>query len=130
MIVLDASAGVELLCKNGQRGARLADRVAGEFTVHVPALFDLEVLHALRGLEAGAALSPWALEATLADLEDLRAVRYDHEQLRPRIWALRHNLSAYDAAYVALAELLDASLLTTDAPLSRSSGHSARIELA
>jgi predicted nucleic acid-binding protein len=130
LIVLDASAGVDLICRNGERGDRIAQRLAGEFTVHVPAVFDLEVLHALRGLEAGGKLSPTTLAAALADLADLRATRHDHERLRPRIWALRHNLTAYDAAYVALAELLDAPLLTSDRALSRSSGHAARIGLA
>ena len=129
MIVLDASAGVDLVCRNGERGDRIAARLAGEFTVHVPAVFDLEVLHALRDLEAGGSLSPERLRAALTDLSDLRAARHGHEQLRPRVWALRHNLTAYDAAYIALAELLEAPLLTTDRPLSRSSGHTARIEL-
>lgn len=61
MIVLDASAGVELLCRNGARGDWIAERLAGEFTVHVPALFDLEVLHALRGLEASEKLASTTL---------------------------------------------------------------------
>ena len=130
MIVLDASAGVDLLCRNGHRADTVAERIAGEFTVHVTAVFDLEVLHALRGIEAGARLTPAALATALSDLVDLRATRHDHGQLRPRVWALRHNLTAYDAAYVALAELLEAPLLTKDRPLSRSSGHNARVELA
>jgi predicted nucleic acid-binding protein len=129
LIVLDASAGVDLVCRNGPRANRIAARLAGEFTVHVPAVFDLEVLHALRGLEAGGKLTPPTLAAALSYLFELRATRYGHEHLRPRIWALRHNLTAYDAAYVALAELLEAPLLTTDRPLSRTSGHGARIEL-
>lgn len=130
MIVLDASAGVDLLCRNRERGDRIAERLAGEFTLHVPAVFDLEVLHALRGLEAGGKLRPDALAAALADLAALRATRHGHEQFRPRVWELRRTLTAYDAAYVALAELLEAPLLTSDGPLSRSSGHRARVELA
>jgi predicted nucleic acid-binding protein len=90
---------------------------------------DLEVLHALRGLEAAGRLASETLAAALADLADLRATRHGHEPLRPRVWELRANLTAYDAAYVALAELLEAPLLTTDRPLSRSSGHAARIDL-
>lgn len=129
MIVLDASAGVDLVCRNGERADRIAERLAEEFTVHVPAVFDLEVLHALRGLEAAGELPARRLAEALLDLADLRATRHDHERLRPRVWALRHNLTAYDAAYVALAELLHAPLLTIDAPLSRSSGHTARIEI-
>ena len=60
---------------------------------------------------------------------DLRLVRYPHVQLLQRIWELRHALSPYDAAYVALAEALEAPLLTADARLARSTGHRARIEL-
>ncbi len=69
-----------------------------------------------------------AIHAAVVDLDDIRAVRHDHALLRPRIWALRDNLTAYDAAYVALAEAFDAPLVTTDARLARSSGHQARIE--
>jgi predicted nucleic acid-binding protein len=129
VIVLDASAGVEAVCRDRLHSERIAAIVAGQFAVHVPALFDLEVLQALRGREAGGELAGRELSAALADLADLRAVRYDHAPLRSRIWSLRHNHTAYDAAYVALTELLEATLLTTDARLARSSGHEAEIEL-
>lgn len=72
--------------------------------------------------------APRAAEA-LNDLADLGIVRYPHDMLLPRIWELRRNLTAYDGAYVALAEALTAPLLTLDARLGRSSGHRARIEL-
>jgi len=75
-------------------------------------------------------LSPATTVAALADLADLQATRHGHEPLLPRVWGLRGNLTAYDAAYVALPGLLDAALLTSDRALTRSSGHSARIELA
>jgi predicted nucleic acid-binding protein len=130
LIVLDASAAVDFVCDNGERGGRIAERLATEHAVDVPAVFDLEALHALRGLEAGHKLSPTRLVEALRDLADLRATRHSHEMLRPRVWALRHNLTAYDAAYVALAELLDAPLLTSDRALSRTRGHAAAIELA
>ena len=65
----------------------------------------------------------------LADLADLSLYRYPHIRLLSRVWDLRHNLTAYDASYVALAEALDATLLTRDARLARSVGHEARIEL-
>jgi predicted nucleic acid-binding protein len=130
LIVLDASAGVDLLSRTTVGADRIAARLAPESTVHVPELFDLEVLHALRGLEAGRKLPPAKITAALRDLVDLRATRHRHDPLRPRIWELRANLTAYDAAYVALAELLDAPLLTSDHALSRSSGHEARIDLA
>ncbi len=129
MIVLDASAGVELVCRDRPLSNRVADRIANEFTVEVPSVFDLEVLQAIRNLEFGKVLNGRAEETALQNLAALRATRYDHVALRPRIWSLRHNLTAYDAAYVALAELLEATLLTTDAPLARSTGHEAEIEL-
>lgn len=129
MIVLDASAAIELLVPGRARGRRIAQRIAPEMSVHVPALFDVEVLHALRGMESARTIDDTALTSALADLADLRASRHDHELLRPRIWELRHNFGAYDATYVALAEVLDAPLVTTDARLSRGSGHNARIEL-
>ncbi|MGH2953529.1 MAG: type II toxin-antitoxin system VapC family toxin [Solirubrobacterales bacterium] len=128
MIVVDASAAVDLFCATDDRRGRIGARVAAASTLHVPALFDLEVMQSLRGLEAGRVVPDDILEAALDDLVDLRAIRHRHELLRPRVWALRHNLSAYDAAYVALAELLEAPLLTSDAALARSAGHEATIE--
>ena len=129
MIVIDASAGVEVLRREESVGDLIAARIENELAVHVPALFDLEMLNALRGLEAKGAVDGAALDVMLDDLTTIRAIRYDHAPLRSRVWALRHNLTAYDAAYVALAELLEATLLTTDAHLARSSGHEAEIEL-
>ncbi len=68
-------------------------------------------------------------DQALQDLRALSIVRYPHDVLLPRIWELRSSLTAYDAAYVALAEVLDAALLTCDGKLARSHGHDARIEL-
>ena len=65
----------------------------------------------------------------MEQLRGLSLTRYPHEDLLPRIWALKDNLTAYDAAYVALAEALDAPLITRDRRLAASPGHSARIEL-
>lgn len=129
MIVLDASAGVDLLHRNRERGDAIGARLAEEFAVHVPAVFDLEVVHAFRGLERAGTLEPDRIEAALRALTALRAVRHDHQILRPRIWELRANLTAYDAAYVALAELLDATLITADRRLARTGGHDALIEV-
>ena len=130
MIVIDASAAVEHLCRASDRGDWIRNRLQSAATLHVPALFDLEVLHSLRGLEAGGELRGRDVANALTNLADLRATYYHHSPFRRRIWSLRHNLTAYDAAYVALAEALDVPLLTADAPLARSSGHAARIELA
>ena len=65
----------------------------------------------------------------MADLADMPIRRYPHDVLLPRVWDLRHNLTAYDAAYVALAEALDAPLVTRDRRLARAAGHGADIEL-
>lgn len=86
------------------------------------------MLNALRGLDRAGKLPPGAAATALTDLDDLRVISYDHEPVRPRIWSLRENLTAYDAAYVALAELLPATLITTDLRLARSSGHEAAID--
>jgi predicted nucleic acid-binding protein len=130
LIVIDASAIVDLLVGRVSVGSWLADRVERALTLQVPAVFDLEVLQSLRGLESAGALSSAALITALAEFVDLRATRHDHRPLWSRIWTLRHNLTAYDAAYVALAEALEAPLVTSDARLARSSGHAATIELA
>ena len=128
MIVLDASAAVEVFSQS-PRGVWLADRLRTVRTIHVPVIYDLEILNSLRGLGAGAKRTPARIREALDDYASLRVNRYDILSLRSRIWALRHNLTAYDAAYVALAEALDAPLVTADARLARSSGHAAELEL-
>ena len=85
--------------------------------------------HALRRYCRTGETSPWRGQAALEVLADLPLTRHRHTPFLPRIWELRENLTAYDAAYVALAEALGAPLVTRDAALARSSGHSARIEL-
>ena len=90
---------------------------------------DLEVGQVLRRLVREGTISSHLAEQAIQDLLDLRMTRYPHYVLLPRIWQLRHNLSAYDAAYVALAEKLGARLITRDGRLVSASGHSAQIEL-
>jgi predicted nucleic acid-binding protein len=128
VIVVDASAILEVLL--GTRdGARVAERLftPGE-TLHAPHLLDLEVAQVLRRYAlAGELDAPRGL-AALEDLADLPLTRYPHDLLLPRIWELRRNLTAYDAAYVALAEVLAAPLVTRDAALA-SRVHRARVEL-
>jgi len=98
--------------------------------LHAPTLLDYEVLSALRGLTLGAHLSTARAQDVLTDFEDLSVQRWPSvDSLRRRAFQLRDNLSAYDAAYVALAEALECSLLTRDARLARSGGHTARIEV-
>jgi predicted nucleic acid-binding protein len=129
MIITDASVVVELLL--GTEGAsRIADRLLDpEETLHAPHLLDVEVAQALRRYALAGDVTPRMGELGLSDLLDLPIVRHPHTLLLPRIWELRRSISAYDAAYVALAESLGAPLLTRDARLARSHGHRAKIEL-
>ena len=116
MIVLDASAAVSILLNTGPRSEIIRDRVAqpGE-TLHVPHLFEIEILHALRRLNLSGTVSSERALIALARLASTTLTRYSHTAFLDRIWELRNNLTAYDAAYVALAETLNAPLVTTDA---------------
>jgi len=129
VIVLDASAAVDVLVGLGGY-VQLRDRLdrPGE-TLHAPHLFDIEVASALRGLEAGRVIEPEQADLALRDLGDLSIARYPHVPLLGRIWELRKNVSAQDASYVALAEALGAPLVTADARLARVPGTSARFEV-
>jgi predicted nucleic acid-binding protein len=113
-----------------EAGAPAGDRLlTPEVSLQAPHLLDVEVAQALRRFVLQGKLR--AVRASQA-LEDLRAFpvkRYSHEILLPRIWALRQNLTAYDATYVALAEILGATLLTRDSRIQRAPGHSAQVEV-
>lgn len=129
MIVLDASAVVELLLNlplAGQIRRRLTDPVLG---VHAPQLCVVEVLQVIRRREREHRATPQAAATAVGLLPELDISYHEHQILARRIWELRHNLTAYDAAYVALAEALGAPLVTTDARMARAPGHQARIEL-
>lgn len=97
-------------------GRKLVDH---EFDVHVPHLAIIETVSVLRGLVRAAKITEFRAEGALQDLVQLPVVRHPHEPLLERIWQLRANLTAYDAAYIALAERLRATLLTCDARLAR-----------
>lgn len=129
MVVLDASALLELILSTAV-GKRLAQRLESPaLSLHAPHLVDLEVLSVLRReLRAGRIDALRAANARQHLLE-LDLERHSHEPLVERIWALRENLSAYDAAYVALAEVLDCPLLLRDARVARASGIRCRVEL-
>lgn len=129
MIVLDASAALEILLMT-PAGPRVAERLfaAGE-TLHAPHLLDVEVVQVLRRYARSGALDPARGMEALEDLTDLPLTRYPHDLFLPRIWELRYNVTAYDAVYVALAEALEAPLLTRDRALASAGGHRARIEL-
>src|SRR5262245_62372925 len=90
-------------------------------TLHAPHLLDVEVAHAIRRYAANGQIGPERGRELLADLADLPLRRHPHDWLLPRVWELRSNLTAYDALYVALAEALDAPLLTRDQRLARAS---------
>lgn len=98
-------------------------------SLHAPHLIDLEVLQVLRRYVLHGDLAPGRAQEALDDLAALPLERYSHQPFGARVWELRHNLTAYDGAYVALAEALDAPLVTADGPLARSTGHRARVEV-
>lgn len=129
MIVLDASAAIELVLATAT-GEAVARRIGDpDETLHAPHLLDLEVAQVLRRFVADRTLDPARARSALTDLGDLTLTRYPHDVLLPRIWQVRANLTAYDAAYVVLAETIGAVLVTCDARLARAAGHAAAVEV-
>ena len=129
MIVADASAIIEFLLQT-TLGMRIEERLYRDGDeIHAPHLLDVEVLSALRRLVRAREVPPDRAEEAIQDLGLLRIVRHAHLDLAGRAWELRHNFTAYDAMYVALAESLDATIVTCDGPLSAARGHSAFIEV-
>ena len=129
MIVVDASTLIEALLQTTAAAAvvrRLLDPLE---TLHAPHLLDVEIAHVLRRYVASGDITGERGRVALTDLTDFPLQRYPHEFLLGRVWELRGNLTAYDAVYVALAEALDAPLITRDRRLAASPGHRARIEL-
>lgn len=129
MIVLDASAAIEWLLQTST-GAKIDRRVSSApETLHAPYLIDVEVAQVLRRFVREKRMSAQRGKEALEDLADLPLHRYPHDFLIPRVWELRGTLTAYDSVYVALAEVLDAPLLTCDAKIGSASGHRARVEV-
>ena len=129
MIVVDASALLEFLLQT-PLGIRVEARLfkdRDEF--HSPHLVDVEVTQGLRRLVRTGEVSADRAADAIADLADLDLHRHPHLDLLARVWKLRENITAYDATYVALAEALDAPIVTCDPPLARAPGHRARIEV-
>jgi predicted nucleic acid-binding protein len=125
-LVVDSSLVVYALTET-QGDDVLRRRLSGPRLMHAPHFIDFELANALRGLVIGGKLSIARAEDTRADFADLRIQRFPGAAVADRAWALRHNFTAYDPAYIALAELLDCPLLTGDAKLIGS--HGAHIEL-
>jgi predicted nucleic acid-binding protein len=129
VIVLDASAAIEVLLDTPLAAAVAVRMVDPEETLHAPHLIDIEVAQVLRRYAMTGAADAQRCRAALDDLADFPLARYPHDDLLPRVWDLRANLTAYDAVYVALAEALEATLLTCDRRLAAAPGHDARIAL-
>jgi predicted nucleic acid-binding protein len=129
VIVVDASALLEALLRTPAAKAVEARLFSPRQTLHAPHLLDVEIAQVIRRYAMAGEVDRERGRAALADLADFPLRRYPHTFLLPRVWDLRNNLSAYDATYVALAEVLDAPLLTRDQRLAAALGHHARIEL-
>jgi predicted nucleic acid-binding protein len=114
VIVLDASAALDFLLRDEANFDWIERRLRGGGPAASPHLLDSEVAHALRKHVLGGRLDDGRAAEALADLDALPLARYPARPLLPRIWELRHNLSGYDATYVALAEALDAPLITSE----------------
>lgn len=129
MIVLDASAALDWLLQTSA-GKQIEKRIfaRGE-SLHAPHLLDLEVAQVLRRLVRESTIAAPRADQAIEDLLDLRLQRYPHFVFLPGVWRLRHNLSAYDAAYVFLAQKLGATLLTRDASLASACARTLSIEL-
>ena len=129
MIVVDASALLEVLLRTSFAKA-VEDRLfVPQQTLHAPHLIDVEAAQVIRRYAANREIDGERGRTALADLGGFPLRRYPHDFLLPRIWELRNYLTAYDAAYVALAEALDAPLLTRDRRMAGAAGPFAEIEL-
>ena len=132
MLVVDASAVTEMLLGRPAGESVTATLREHDFDLHAPHLVDVEVLSALRRVVAAGDASPTRAAEAIADLLDLPLQRYAHEELVPRIWDLRENFSAYDSAYLALAEVIaedGAPLLTSDTRLARAASEHTDVEV-
>jgi len=129
VIILDASAAIEWLLRT-QTGIKIDKSIfSPQVPLHAPHLLDVEVAQVLRRYVRDKTITPQRGQEALEDLGDLPLNRYPHDFLIPRVWELRATLTAYDAIYVALAELLDAPLLTCDGRIASAPGHHAKVDV-
>lgn len=128
MIVIDASVLAPALADDGGSGVGARDRLSGE-TLAAPELIDLEVASVLRRAVRTGRMGQRRAAQALSDLMAVPLERARHTTLLPRIWDLRDNATSYDAAYIALAETLETTLLTSDQRLARDSGLACEIEV-
>jgi predicted nucleic acid-binding protein len=125
--VLDASVAVTALTEPGSPAADLLS--SDDAVFQVPSIFDAEVLSALRGLVRGRKFDAAAASDLIADLVALPVDRWHMSPMLPRMWELRANLTPYDAAYVALAELTGTILVTGDARITAAPGTNCQIQI-
>jgi predicted nucleic acid-binding protein len=128
VLVVDTSAVIAALAGR-PRIAALRRRLGTDGDLHAPHLIDVELIHALRRLVRRGDLSEDRAEDCRSDYADLTIIRYSHQALADRMWELRKNLTAHDAAFVALSEALAVPLVTCDARLVEASGHRADVHL-
>lgn len=128
VIVVDTSAAIDALVARPTE-PELARRLIDDGDLQAPHLIDVEFLQVLRRLVAAGELTEERAADTRLDFDDLTLTRYPHHSLADRMWDLRQNLTAYDAAFVALAEGLGVPLLTTDGRVANAAGHRAIVEV-
>ena len=126
--MVDTSAVLNALVASAP-SPELVDLLGSDRDLQAPHLIDVELLHALRRLCLSGDLSAERAEDLRTDFRDLALIRWPHDALADRVWKLRHNLTAYDETFIALAEALDAPLVTCDGRLATAPGHGASVRL-
>jgi predicted nucleic acid-binding protein len=129
VIVVDASAMLDVLLRTEAAAAPEQKLFLARTSLHAPHLLDVEVAQVLRRYVLAGEIDAKRGQLALSDLVDFPIQRHPHDLFLPRVWELRRNLTAYDAVYVALAEVLDARLLTRDRRLARTANRLVRVDL-